>query len=227
MKPHSKDQAFTLIELLVVIAILGMLVSLAIPSLSRARISSIQAKGLSNLKQLYVMVMSYCADNNGRIPLGGGTVADNRNALSWINRLLAYAGHPELAETNLNDWWDRPPSLVFKDPGIGLPGEMDRIRATTPDAIWGFGYNVQPLLPENPLFLADWQEQPLDGITLSAIPRPSKRILFASAYDWHIAGSGPKRAYDRYGKDRALGVFFDGRATVLSRAEYENAYQSP
>lgn len=218
-----------MIEVLVVVAILGTLVALALPAFSKVRISSLQAKGLSHLKQLHVMTMSYCADNDGRLPLGGGLLeGSNRNALSWVNRLLPYAGHPELAETNLNDWWDRPPpNPVFKDPGVDLPGEWERVRAATVDAIWGFGYNVQPLLPDNELFLADWHEQPLEGVTLASITNPSKRIIFASAFDWHFVGARENRAYHRYGKNRALGIFFDGNAGSLTPQEYDKAYLNP
>lgn len=230
-RPHSprRPSGFTLVEILVVIAILAVLVALALPAYSRVRTSSLEAKGLSNLKQLHVMTMSYCADNGGRLPLGGGTLkGSRRNALSWVNRLLPYAGKPELAETNFNDWWDRPPPApVFKDPGIELPGEMDRIRAATVDATWGFGYNVQPLLPDSPHYLADWQEQPPDGVTMAAVTRPAQRIMFGSAFDWHLVGARENRAYHRYGKNRALGVFFDGSAKSLAEAEYDKTFLNP
>jgi prepilin-type N-terminal cleavage/methylation domain-containing protein len=220
---------FTLVELLVVIAIVAILAALTLPVLSRMRVSSLQAKGLNNVRQLHVMTMSYCADNAGRLPLGGGLLeGSSRNALSWVNRLLPYVGKSELAETNLNDWWDRPPpDPVFKDPGIDLPGEMDRLRAATVDAIWGFGYNVQPLLPESELYLADWFEQPLEGVTMAGVSKHAQRIMFGSAFDWHLVGSSENRAYHRYGKNKALAVFFDGHASVITAADYDKAFQNP
>ena len=187
-----------------------------------------KTQGVSNLKQLHLFTMRYCFAHDDCLPLGGGVIVGGRNALSWVNRLLPYAGVPELAETSLNDWWGRPPPhAVFQDPGIALPGEMDRIRAATVDATWGFGYNVQPLLPENPLYLADWQAQPLKGVSLGGVEYPSRRILFASAFDWHLNGGRENRAYHRYGKDQAIGIFFDGHAATLSESDYDKAFLDP
>lgn len=56
---------FTLIELLVVIAIIGILASLLMPSLGKAREKSRRAVCKSNHHQFYLAVISYADDNNG------------------------------------------------------------------------------------------------------------------------------------------------------------------
>jgi prepilin-type N-terminal cleavage/methylation domain-containing protein len=61
---------FSLIELLVVIAIIGVLVSLAMPSLSRARSMSRLTVCLSHLRELGLAVQAYAAGNDGAIPRG-------------------------------------------------------------------------------------------------------------------------------------------------------------
>lgn len=61
-------RGFTLIELLVVVAIIVVLISVLLPSLSRARE---QAKGtacLSNLRQLGIMFATYAAENDDKTP---------------------------------------------------------------------------------------------------------------------------------------------------------------
>lgn len=57
---------FTLIELLVVIAIIGILASLLLPSLHKARKSAMIAVSASNLKQLSIAHVAYLDGNNGR-----------------------------------------------------------------------------------------------------------------------------------------------------------------
>ena len=73
------NKKFTLIELLVVLAIIGVLVTLLMPSLSKARKSALSAACLSNLKQQGIASISY-ADDNQEIFL----VASNK----WWNQIF-------------------------------------------------------------------------------------------------------------------------------------------
>ena len=57
-----------MIELLVVIAIIGILASMLLPSLGRARNSAKDAVCISNVKQMSTMMAIYTADDNGQLP---------------------------------------------------------------------------------------------------------------------------------------------------------------
>ena len=64
----KKENAFTLIELLVVITIIGILASLLMPALARAKAKAKDTTCLNNLKQLGLAVTMYADDNKGFLP---------------------------------------------------------------------------------------------------------------------------------------------------------------
>jgi len=109
----NSRQAFTLIELLVVIAILGVLASLLLPALSRAKSKAQQTNCLINLQQLQVGWLMYVHEQNDTLPLNAqGITSYSGNAsttnswvvgdatysadLSYIRQgtLYPYVGHP-------------------------------------------------------------------------------------------------------------------------------------
>jgi prepilin-type N-terminal cleavage/methylation domain-containing protein len=63
-------RAFTLVELLVVIGIIGLLISILLPSLAKARESSKRTACLSNLRQVQQALAIYAGQYKDRVPLG-------------------------------------------------------------------------------------------------------------------------------------------------------------
>ena len=60
--------AFTLIELLVVISIIGILMSLLMPTLSRAKGKVNDTKCISNLRQIGIALTLYADENSSKLP---------------------------------------------------------------------------------------------------------------------------------------------------------------
>lgn len=74
-----KSIKFTLIELLIVIAIIGILASLLLPSLSKARATAVFAVCKSNSKQVSLGVIMYSSDNSDWVvPTHQGNSDTNR-----------------------------------------------------------------------------------------------------------------------------------------------------
>lgn len=79
----KKKSFFTLIELLVVISIIGILVSLLMPSLRKAREKARLAVCLSNHKQLGSMTHAFLTDSDGFLP----SLKDGRQTNKWVYQL--------------------------------------------------------------------------------------------------------------------------------------------
>lgn len=89
----SGARGFTLVELLVVIGIIALLISILLPSLSKAREQAQSVKCKSNMRQIYMGCFMFAQDNKSRLPRGAkieDVAAGNPNAwkleksLAWL-----------------------------------------------------------------------------------------------------------------------------------------------
>jgi prepilin-type N-terminal cleavage/methylation domain-containing protein/prepilin-type processing-associated H-X9-DG protein len=101
-KADKLTKSFSLIELLVVVAIIGILASLLMPSLSKAREKARISVCTSNQKQISTATALYMDDSEGYFPTAAGA-----SGLSWDDLLGFYDGRDftiEMAQRGLA--WD-------------------------------------------------------------------------------------------------------------------------
>lgn len=196
IKAKNRVRSFTLIELLVVIAIIGILVSILLPSLARAREKTKRAVCLSEIRQLGLFAFLYSDDNNGILPLDGRS--EGTNALKpdlWRSDMfMPYIdGVPSIADldsgavdfadvsafqifdcpsANYPDLW--PNANWTKNPDHGTPGQGDIISSKI---YLGNGQQTN----------ATWQRNPDELPERTTDDKPTERVLVASQIRYYAA----------------------------------------
>jgi prepilin-type N-terminal cleavage/methylation domain-containing protein/prepilin-type processing-associated H-X9-DG protein len=118
---REKTRGFTLIELLVVIAIIGILASILLPALSRAREAARRASCANNLKQWGLIFKMFSSENNGDFPAGNLWYVNWMSSLMGVNAMgnlykespFAQPGQdPPGADGLYPDYWTDPNIMI-------------------------------------------------------------------------------------------------------------------
>ena len=160
----KKQKQFTLIELLVVIAIIGILASLLLPSLGKARKKAQQAVCVSNFKQIGVAINMYTDDNEDYMPSASSAATSSR--LGWRDLLTSYMGKSDYTTLTASDLRDFAAAPPFRCPNTELSFGYDRQDAGTTYNI-KFGdmrYNARP-----PVKLSDIKSTVTTGVVADSI----------------------------------------------------------
>lgn len=194
MKPRSsRDAAFTLVELLVVIAVVGILASLVLPALGRAKGRGQSIYCLNNLRQLGLATHLYAGDHDDALPYNMGTEGTRKTIasgqfLNWANNVMTW----ELDADNTNTTW-----LAIGGIGPYLSGNTTVFRCPSDNVVssiqaqagWGHrvrSYSMNAMLGNAGEFLAGGVNTNNPGykqfFTLSEVPNPSEIFAYVEEH---------------------------------------------
>ncbi|QOV90164.1 type II secretion system protein [Humisphaera borealis] len=176
---HHRPTAFTLIELLVVVGIMGVLTSILLPAVGRARSQARLVREVAAARTLGQAYLAYAAANEGRLMPGHVTTApqlkdDQGKPLTpleagkrWPWRLAVYTGGGVDGILLVND-------------------QSDALMNNRADSGWGYSVSLNPSFGLNYFHLGGDQTAPANNAPgcvtrLSQVIRPSQMVAFASS----------------------------------------------
>ena len=220
----QRTRAFTLVELLVVIAIIGILISIVLPTVTRARERALTLKCLNHLRSIGQGALQWSLEHDGKLMPSCIEYSSSRRDF-WMKLVKPYLGDPGASERTMQKRF-----VCTVTSGSPWDWNWD----------WGYGFNETPGYEgKNSTFYqtkhsrdALWKgkrpnwtrEYVYDQIT-----HAPARLHFCCSDEWQFGYAEWYRFPDfqRHGDDRLNAVFYDGHGATINRDMAREAICDP